>query len=188
MNAIQKTKLEYLFAILDANHNRILQLDDFTNVAGRISDQLGFGEQSKARLDLNLKSYRLFVQILADMGKQDISINSDEWLTFFEYFQRTRPKFIQRYIARVANYVFSLFDHNNDQLISREEYINMFKIYGLNEEFVHIGFDKLDQNNDQFISKDELMKGFYEFFLSANEDAPGNWIFGDWRSKRAKVA
>ncbi len=188
MNTIQKAKLEYLFAILDANQNHILQLDDFTNVAERISDQLGYDQQSKARLDLNLKSYRLFVQILADMGKQDISINKDEWLTFFEYFQRTRPKFIHRYISRVANYVFSLFDHNNDQLISKEEYTNMFKIYGLDEEFVHVGFDKLDQNNDHYISKEELMKGFYEFFLSANEEALGNWIFGDWRSKRVKVA
>ncbi len=188
MNSIQKSKLEYLFAILDENHNQVLQPDDFTNVAEKISDQLGYDAQSKARLDLNLKSYRLFVQILTDMGKQDISINLDEWLHFFSHFHRTRPKFIQRYITRVANYIFSLFDHNDDQMISKEEYTNMFETYGLNRDFVQIGFDKLDENSDGFISNDELMKGFYEFFLSSNEDAPGNWIFGDWRGKEVNAA
>ena len=183
MKATQQTKLEYFFSILDYNGNQLLQPDDFTRVADKISDTLGYEKLSKNRLELQLKSSRLFIQVLADIGKDDVTITLSEWLDFFTYIETRRPEFVKRYISRIANYVFNLFDQNQDMRINREEYLAMFKIYDLDIEFVNIGFDKLDENKDDYISKSELIDGCYDFFLSSDPDAPGNWMFGNWNNK-----
>lgn len=181
MNEVQKSKLTYFFSVLDSNGNQILQPDDFTLVAEKISDRLGYDKESKSRLELRLKSSRLFVQILADLEKEDVSITLDDWLGFFKFFETKHPEYVKRYITRIVHYIFSLFDHNNDLQINRQEYKDMFRVYSLNPEFQDVGFDKLDENGDQYISKQELIQGCYDFFLSPDPDAPGNWIFGNWR-------
>lgn len=183
MTTLQKSKLEYFFSILDTSGNEVLQPDDFLNVADKISDKLRYGEKSKARLKLRLKSYRLFIQILADIGKEEESISIDEWLNFFDFFNFKQPDYINRYMIRISNYIFSLFDNNFDLHINRQEYKEMFEAYNINLEDASIGFDKLDENEDQFISKKELVQGCYDFFLSSDPNARGNWIFGNWNNR-----
>ncbi len=188
MTDVQRSKLEYFFSVLDYNGNLILQPDDFTRVADQISNTLNYGPQAKARLELKLKSSRLFIQLLADIGKDDVSITLTEWLDFFKYFESSRPEYVKRYITRIVNYIFMLFDQNGDLLINQKEYHDMFKVYGLDTTYVNKGFDKLDENNDGFISKDELIDGCYDFFLSSDAEAPGNWMFGNWNQKLVSEA
>lgn len=183
MTEFQKIKIEYLFSVLDSNGNQILQPDDFTGVAENLSDILGYEKDSKLRLELKLRSYRLFVQILADIGKEEINITLDEWRKFFSFIGSVRPQFIKRYVTRVVNYFFSLFDENGDSLINRQEYGNMFKAYGIDQEYLEVAFNKLDENSDDYINKDELINGFYDFFLSSDPESPGNWIFGNWEAQ-----
>ena len=59
--------------------------------------------------------------------------------------------------------------------------MDMFKAYGLYMSVAKKAFDMLDLNSDKQISGGELVKAFEDFFLSEDENAPGNWIFGDWR-------
>lgn len=183
MTTLQQSKLEYFFSILDTDGNQILQPDDFLRVADRIGDKLGYGESSKARLKLRLKSYRLFVQILTDIGKEEESISLREWLAFFEYFNFKQPAYINRYMIRITYYIFSLFDSNFDMHIGRQEYREMFRTYNIDLAEAQMSFDKLDENEDEFISRKELVQGCYDFFLSSDPEARGNWIFGDWTNR-----
>ncbi len=74
LTEVRRKKLSYLFNILDSNKNELLQPDDFSQVAEKMSDSLNFEENSKERLRLKLKSLRLYVQLLTDMEKEDVSI------------------------------------------------------------------------------------------------------------------
>ena len=79
--------------------------------------------------------------------------------------------------------MFSLFDQDEDGYIDKKEYLDMFKAYGLYSANAMRAFDLLDLNSDEKISKQELIKAFSDFFLSSDPEAPGNWIFGDWRNE-----
>lgn len=188
LTEVRQRKLSYLFDILDSNKNELLQPDDFSLVANKICDSLNLEPGSKIRLKLKLKSLRLYVQLLTDMEKDDISISREEWLALFSSRRMIAPKVAKKYIYRTAAYIFQLFDQNEDQVISKKEYLDMFRVYDIDLKYSELGFEKLDANGDGQITLKEMVKGFKDYLMSSNPDAPGNWIFGDWKSQQLKSA
>jgi len=178
MTEVQQHKLLHFFHVLDHDGNGILEEEDFTLLADSICDRIGHAKQSRERLALKVRAYGLFLSILGDLDKQQATISSEEWLMFFDTYVLARSN---DYIYRASGYLFSLFDQDGDGYIDQNEYLDMFKAYGLYTANVMIAFDKLDLNGDKRISNQELIKAFSEFFLSSDPEAPGNWIFGDWR-------
>ncbi|WP_221409448.1 EF-hand domain-containing protein [Marinoscillum furvescens] len=185
---MRKQKLVHLFNILDTNKNALLQPDDFTAVAEKISDKLQYGAESKERLDLKSHALRLYVQLLTDMEKEEVSISLDEWLQLFGSWEIIHPASAKKYIYRIASYVFSLFDQNRDRVISKLEYLAMFEIYNIDMSYSEKGFAGLDANGDGLVSMEEMTQGFKDFLLSPDPDAPGNYIFGNWKCQNAKMA
>lgn len=180
LTKLREKKLSYLFDILDANKNELLQPDDFALVAEKMSDILGYDQHSKQRLKLKLKALRLFVQLLIDMNKEDTSINKEEWLKLFGSESPMPAKMASSYINRTAGYIFQLFDQNEDRVITKNEYLDMFRVYDIDLSYSAIGFEKLDENKDNLITLEEMTNAFKDFLMSSKPDAPGNWIFGNW--------
>ncbi|WP_258103213.1 EF-hand domain-containing protein [Marinoscillum sp. MHG1-6] len=180
ISTIQKKKILLLFDVLDINKNGELQPDDFERVATKISDVKGYSEHSTNRLNLKVKSFRLFIQLLTDMQKEEASISKEEWLYVFENVLLPNERKIKGYVHRTAAYIFSLFDSNGDRVVSLNEYLNMFSVYGLEDEYAIIAFKKLDLNGDGVLQFYEVVQAFYDFFLSDSETVPGNWIFGNF--------
>ncbi|NQZ76671.1 MAG: EF-hand domain-containing protein [Ekhidna sp.] len=178
MTDIQKQKITHFFNVLDNNSNGSLEKDDFELVAESISDIIGHEENSVSRLELRLRSHGLFVKVLKDLEKVEAKVALDEWVQFFDKIVLAKPN---DYINQSATYLFSLFDQDMDGHIDEKEYMDMFKAYGLYMSVAKKAFDMLDLNSDKQISGGELVKAFEDFFLSEDENAPGNWIFGDWR-------
>lgn len=181
LSDIRKQKLTYLFSILDSNKNGLLQPDDFEAVAEKICNVLEYDKNDKIRLSLKLKALRLFVQLLTDMDKDEVEVNSEEWCQLFDT-MIMEPKSAQKYIFRTAAYIFHLFDQNSDRAISKEEYLDMFRIYDIDLEHSEKGFEMLDSNRDGQISLKEMVSGVSDFLMSSDPEAAGNWIFGDWKS------
>lgn len=179
IKAVQKRKITHLFNILDANNNGILQTDDFTIVANRISNLLNYSQDSTLRLGVQVRSIRLFMQLLTDLEKEHASISYSEWIKLFDKLYENERQ-IKDYIQRAATYIFMLFDQDNDQVVSEEEFLDMFKVYNISEEYVRIAFRKLDINHDGVLQREEILEAFDDFFLSEDPLAKGNWIFGQW--------
>lgn len=179
MTEIQKDKILHFFHVLDRDSNGVLEEEDFTLVGDGISDQIGHSTNSTQRLSLKVKAYSLFLQILKDIGKPEATLTQDEWLLFCENHVLVKSN---DYILQTSDYLFSLFDQDNDGYIDKDEYLDMFKAYGLYGANAMKAFDLIDLNGDEKISKQELIKAFSDFFLSSDAEAAGNWIFGDWRN------
>ena len=177
MTDLQKQKLSHFFNVLDHDGNGVLENEDFELIGQDLSNIIGHEQDSVERLDLKLRAHRLFIQILRDLKKRDAKITPKEWLQFFEEVVLKRPN---DYVNQSSTYLFSLFDQDGDGFIDEREYLDMFKAYGLYTSTAKKAFDKLDINGDGRISGGELVQAFEEFFESADEKAPGNWIFGDW--------
>lgn len=179
MTTLQKQKMVHFFNVLDNDGNGVLEKDDFELVGDKLSDLIGYSTTSRERLALRLKAHSLFIQVLSDIGKEEATLTEEEWLHFFEDVVLAKPN---DYINQSATYLFSLFDQDGDGHIDESEYLDMFKAYGLYMSVAKKGFDKIDINGDGKISGGELVKAFEDFFLSDDEKAAGNWIFGDWRN------
>ncbi|GAB4236303.1 MAG: hypothetical protein Tsb0034_10820 [Ekhidna sp.] len=178
MTNVQKQKISHFFNVLDHDGNGLLQALDFELVGSAISDIIGYSENSTDRLELKLRAHRLFVQVLKDIDKKEAEITLKEWLRFFAEVVLTKPN---DYINQSSTYLFSLFDQDGDGYIDEKEYMDMFKAYGLYSAQAKKAFDLLDLNGDGQISGGELVKAFEDFFLSKDEKAAGNWIFGEWK-------
>lgn len=179
MNTIQEQKIIHFFKVLDSNGNGTLEGNDFEMIGENMSSIIGYTEKSRERLKLKLKAHGLFIQILNDMKKDEAQLSQAEWVQFFDEVVLSKPN---DYINQSSTYLFSLFDQDGDGYIDEQEYIDMFKAYGLYMSVAKKAFDLLDLNGDKRISGGELVKAFEDFFLSSNEDSAGNWIFGDWRN------
>lgn len=179
---IQKRKVHHLFNVLDIDRNGKLQPDDFLNVGRKIVVQLQLEKDSRSARLILLKAHRLFVQLLIDLENPDMELTLWDWVEFFRN-QVTSPnaRILDYYIYRTSRYIFDLFDVNKDKLISREEYSNMLTVYNIPQNTAKVGFEELDINRDDHISSDEMIDGLKNFFKSADPEAKGNKIFGDWR-------
>ncbi|MCP4460962.1 MAG: hypothetical protein GY816_23520 [Cytophagales bacterium] len=182
MTDLQRNKVLHFFHVLDRDSNGILEEEDFTLVGDSISDLIGHAKNSSERLSLKVKAYGLFLQVLQDIGKPEATVTPEEWLLFYENHVLVKSN---NYILQASEYLFSLFDQDEDGFIDKTEYLDMFKAYDLYSANALKAFDLLDLNGDQKISKQELIKAFSEFFLSSDAGATGNWIFGDWRNDRS---
>lgn len=178
MTDLQKQKILHFFNVLDNNGNGVLEKDDFELVGETMSDIIGFSDNARERLLLKLKAHGLFVQILKDINKEEAELTPDEWVQFFDEVVLSKPN---DYVNQSSTYLFSLFDQDGDGHIDEREYLDMFKAYGLYMSVAKKAFDMLDINGDGRISGGELVKAFEDFFMSTDKNAPGNWIFGDWR-------
>ncbi len=179
MTDLQKQKILHFFNVLDNNSNGVLEKDDFELVGETMSDIIGYSDNARERLLLKLKAHGLFIQILRDINKEEAELTPDEWVQFFDEVVLSKPN---DYDNQSSTYLFSLFDQDGDGFIDEREYLDMFKAYGLYMSVAKKAFDKLDINGDGQISGGELVKAFEDFFMSPDENAPGNWIFGDWRN------
>lgn len=179
MTEIQENKINHFFNVLDNDGNGILESEDFQLVSESMCDIRKLEQNATERLNLSLKAHSLFVQVLKALKKDTAVIRREEWKKFFENDVLSKQN---DYINQVSTYIFSIFDQDGDGYIDEREYLDMFKAYGLYSAPAKKAFDMLDLNGDKKISGGELVKAFEDFFLSSNEKAPGNWIFGDWRN------
>ena len=165
-------------------------MDDFVGVSDEIISHLGWSDADrKARVLIN-KASRLFIQLaidiegtdLLEIDDVDVSISLEDWTNFFnkELKNSTEGGLLDHYIHRTSYHIFSLFDFNDDEYISKEEFKMMFGVYRIPTEACEKSFNMLDKNGDGRISSEELISALEDYFESSDADAPGNWLFGDW--------
>lgn len=78
----------------------------------------------------------------------------------------------------IADALLNALDTSGDGRLSPEEYARLFDAIGVDREVSIPAFHRLDRDNDGAIGGDEWRAAVIEFFLSADPDAPGNWLLG----------
>ncbi|MFY0690037.1 MAG: EF-hand domain-containing protein [Cyclobacteriaceae bacterium] len=183
LSEVQRKKLTHFFNILDHNGNGVLQLDDFTDVGENLCITLGFKVDTPEHASVINQSKKLFHRLIGDIKKNsDWNIRLNEWLEFFdrEVLNAGDYSVLKYYIKLTTKYLFDLYDQDKDGNICIEEYIDMFTIYRIDVKYSARSFLRLDSDNNEYISKTELVNAVADFFVTSDEEADGNWIFGNW--------
>ncbi len=182
LSLVQTKKLTHLFNILDMDKNGVLQEKDFLNVGKNICVALDWQPNGLDYQDVMEKCRHIYKMIFTHVPhKEHDAITLDLWLHYFDFgLSIDEDMVINDIVSLFLNKVFEIFDQNHDGCITEDEYVNMFKIYGLDITYSEKGFESLDTDGNDKITKAELKDGLIEFFTSSNVEAKGNWAFGSW--------
>lgn len=181
----QKKKLIYLFGIYDDDKSGELMVEDFSDFAAKLQKRFEYETGSKEHEELVFRAVGLFHRLLKDIEHpQSQTIGLQEWLDFFddEIVNGKDDEMLDEYIELIIGYLFDLFDTNHDGFLQFEEYIEIFRLYGIDTEYVEKAFVNLDANNDRKLSRYELFYAVEVFLTSDDPLMKENWIFGNWDS------
>ncbi|MEP5610626.1 MAG: EF-hand domain-containing protein [Cyclobacteriaceae bacterium] len=181
LTELQTNKLERFFYILDFDRNGVIEEQDFLAIAENLCVlwrlREGSAEHSKviSKFSSEWKRFYHFV-------------NNDEGIANWAHLVEFADKVIingdtdlyNNYVDDFAGEIFDNFDTDKDGYINLDEFIDLFCAYRIEVRFAAKAFRKIDLNHDDLISRGELISAVKEFFRSNDEDAPGNWLFGNF--------
>ncbi len=90
----------------------------------------------------------------------------------------TAPANFQSAVMDIADAVIDATDTNMDGVLSRAEYVALYRALGVPEELSGPAFERVDLNGDGVISRHEYRAAIVDFYLSTDPDAPGNHLLG----------
>ncbi len=175
---MQLRKLDKAFSHLDADGSGLVEQRDLNNLGVRLLANFGTAHDApKARRIA--EDFGLFWQELA----KALDVDQDERLTQQEWREGMTSAFVHgdafdRSFRPGALAVLRLADTDDDGRVSRDEFATMQRAFGTPAGEINLAFDKLDADEDGYLTIDELMVGVRQFYIGADETAPGNWFFG----------
>lgn len=182
LTALQETKLQLFFNILDYDRNGFIEKEDFQNISENICSMLNLKTSDEESQVILQSCVNIWHEVAAY-----IDTNRDDKASFYEWLRYADEKIINcdlesygTYVNEVVEKIFDLFDEDNDNYISLKEYLNLFMTLRLEIRYSAKAFTKIDKNHDELISREELKTAVEDFFRSNDETAKGNWLFGAW--------
>ncbi|MGW6981377.1 EF-hand domain-containing protein [Streptomyces sp. NPDC054932] len=171
-------KINRHFDLIDTDGNGRITKEDFDLIVTRMADQFGHAPGSPKFVELAEVYGSLWNGLRENLDTDgDGAVSREEYahgltsgvLTGEGYEQLMQP---------VAKVIFGLCDTNGDGRLDREEIAKAHLALGVQGEDHEAAMARLDRNGDGFVDEKELAQALQDFFLSKDDNAPGNLLFG----------
>ena len=113
---------------------------------------------------------------MADTDK-DAKVPLEEWYAFCDQLITVEGMF-EEVALPIADFIFNLLDIDGDGTVKVEEYVMMWKTWGLDVDMATSVFVQLDEDQSGHLSTDELVNALDRYFRSDDPDDPANAFFG----------
>ncbi|MGY0233766.1 EF-hand domain-containing protein [Longispora urticae] len=178
-STFQDTKLDKAFGHLDVDGNGVVEHADVLALGSRLF--AGFGEaptSPKGQQVLNgLETFWQTLLSATDLDG-DRRISPAEWRTgMANAFIHDRAGF-DAGLRPAAEAVMRLADTDGDGVVGLAEFHTLQAAFGTPAEQVAPSFARLDADGSGTLSVDELVAATRVYYTGADEDAAGNWFFG----------
>lgn len=170
-------KFNILFDWFDQNQDHYLTHDDFQQMAGLFIGLPGGDnpENSQALRD----AFEKWWNLLLDSGDADADgrIGREEFINIMKS-SVTAPENFEGVVIRIADAFMRIVDTTEDGSLDFDEYVRMYDGLGIDPMHSSDAFRRLDRSGNGKISHEEFRAAITEFYLSDDENAPGNWLLG----------
>ncbi|MFE2110990.1 EF-hand domain-containing protein [Kitasatospora sp. NPDC059463] len=177
---VRNQKFTMLFDWFDQGGDGMLTQDDL-RAMGELFAALA-AEDDQENASAMREAFGEWWRVLLAHGDADGDgrIDRAEFLAVMEA-NVTAPEHFEKAVLAIADALMRALDTNRDGVLSKDEYVRMYSDLGIPPEHSGDAFRRLDRNGDGSISHEEFRTAITEFYLSADENAPGNWLIGPIR-------
>ncbi|CAH1639371.1 unnamed protein product [Spodoptera littoralis] len=174
----RKKKLLHVFnAFFDTNRSGGVDKKDFELAIKKITELRGYkpGDAKYKQVEDTLLKIWDGLQSRAD-ANNDGEISQDEWIEMWDQYAKN-PSAAAEWQNLYCKFIFELEDASNDGAIDVEEFSSVYVSFGLDKEESVEAFHKMAKGK-QTVSFAEFQHLWKEYFVTEDQDAPGNFIFG----------
>lgn len=181
LSELRRKKYTHYFRLWDVEHKGYITFEDFTLLTKRTAALDHISEDS----DLYQKMMD-YTKANWDEMIQDVDSNNDgklslsEWLNYCNLFTRRISEGDYPRINELEQYArtfFAAVDQDGDGKIYVEHWKRFTSVWGIDGDSVDM-FMRLDPADKGYMTFDDFMDRYYEFILSDEDTAPGNFLFG----------
>ncbi|MFD6160045.1 EF-hand domain-containing protein [Nocardia sp. NPDC060256] len=176
-DSAKNQKFNTLFDWFDQGQDGYLSESDFHQMAILFTALPGGDapENAKALHDAFDKWWSLL--LAGGDSDGDGKLDRQEFITVMQS-SVTTPENFETAVLAIADAFMRIVDTNNDGTLSFDEYVRMYDSLGVDPAHSSDAFRRLDRDGDGSLSYDEFRTAITEFYLSDDENAPGNWLLG----------
>jgi Ca2+-binding EF-hand superfamily protein len=176
-DAVRDRKFSMLFDWFDQGGDGVLTGDD-VQAMGSLFTALA-PEDDHANASAMRNAFDNWWQLLLAHGDSDGDgrVSRSEFCTVMTA-DVTSPQHFEGAVLAIVDALMRALDTNGDGVLSHDEYVRMYSALGIPPEHSKAAFARLDRDSDGHISHEEFRQAINEFYLSDDENAPGNWLIG----------
>lgn len=174
---IQVKKFSSVFNWIDQNGDGWLTQDDFEKMA-HLFTAVAEEKDQKNRSAMT-RGFMHFWNLLLEgrANKANEKIGKQEFIHIMETVV-IAPKNFEAAVVGIVDGLLGALDRDGNGSLSREEYVRMYDALGVSPATSSEAFRRLDRDGDGEISHAEFHQAIVEYYLSADPNAPGNWLLG----------
>lgn len=175
----------HMFELIDVDGNGVIEYDDFKLVVDTMCEERGWSSGNRRRLGLVRANRRLWNMMANKLDADgDGEITLTEWLGFHIQAFLADPELdgsnpeLNDALCSTAKFFCDMLDSDGDKKVTEFDYVLFCEAYNVPEKEARDSFRTFDLNEDGILQVSEVEKLIREFYLSDDEDAPGNIFFG----------
>ena len=176
-DSAKNRKFNILFDWFDQGRDGYLTHDDFQQMATLFTALPGGDspENSQALRGAFEKWWSLL--LAAGDASGDGRLGREEFIDVMKS-SVTAPENFEDAVMAIVDAFMRIVDTNGDGSLNFDEYVQMYDGLGIDPAHSSDAFKRLDRDGDMTISYEEFRTAIFEFYLSDDENAPGNWLLG----------
>lgn len=174
---LQIKKFNYVFTWFDQNGDGWLTRDDFEKMAELFTAMAAEHdlENKEAMKKAFMHWWDLMLQ--AREGTPGEKIGKEEFVRIMNS-SVIAPENFENAVGGIADGLIRALDRDGNGSLSKEEYVRMYDALGVPPATSTEAFKRLDRDGSGELSYAEFRQAIVEFYLSADPNAPGNWLLG----------